>query len=683
MKTTVSQEQINDTAVKLGIPTIPFFQRRIARAYDLVETNKVNEISHDDGLYRVQSQYEDKIYTVELNHGNPNCTCPDNERTIFCKHSIASMMMAFEQEQKASKLTIYDDSKGSRFGRWWITDYDAKKGYIVDRDSEGTLSCPCCSRSTQCKHKKAVRTYIGGDGNGSKITSECGTETAKALQEKLNGNKRVRSHAPRTGGNSHPSTRCDATAYGRTPSAPDYQLDTSDPFQECEKLDIDQIEGRSNGDLAHRLSNGEYVVSYRGIMKLANRHNIDFPTVIKDNKAVIAYAQQGRTARLSGKPVKLYNNQIDTAIELAKRNAARQLLPLPEIKALEKKTQLEVEFDWEKAKAKSLELVPEANLNCIINDLVKTDKLAQKHPSDYSRLEWLLIYDTCLKDNAEFNSNDNNDDNDNGDKTPLSPTDKFAECRDAAKDFTRLSWLRSDMLKDGTLSGDWMDDDFAKLKQACEIDASLFGKELGYWTVELQPNANNPWRYDRRYRFWLTPMSRRCFWCAETEGILPDTFIRWGRYEIKASLCLECSKKVGEGELSKERLVQKFDEVYRAYGGVGRSWRVRSHALIFPDNVETVPSTEAEFIAKCKQAEKESEVDDPAPAPMVEDAQMDGDGKRKLQIDKKRNIVLIDADGTKKSMTFQEVSRTFGSNFILRLTQGIACGGDISTVELD
>ena len=67
-------------------------------------------------------------------------------------------------------------------------------------------------------------------------------------------------------------------------------------------------------------------------------------------------------------------------------------------------------------------------------------------------------------------------------------------------------------------------------------------------------------------------------------------------------------------------------------------------------------------------------------------AQMGADGTavRKLQIDKKRNIVLIEPDGTKKPMTFKEVSLTFGGDVIMRLTQGIQlCGADISTVELD
>ncbi|MBC8459434.1 MAG: hypothetical protein H8D67_15705 [Deltaproteobacteria bacterium] len=413
-------------------------------------------------------------------------------------------------------------------------DYGKKKGYVVDRDSEGTLSCPCCSRSTQCRHKKAVRTYIGGNGNGSKITSECGSSSAKALQDKLNGNNGT----------------------GDT-SSPVHKLDASDPFQESELLDIVQIEGRGNGDLVYKLSNGEYVVSYRGIMALAEQHGVTFlrHTVKSDakrNGTVVAYARCGNNTRASGKPM---NGSFITAVELAKRNAARQLLSLVDIKALEKKAQLEAEFDWEKAKAKCLELLPEANLNSIIHDLVNDGKLEQKHPSDYNRKEWLLIYDAVRKD-AENNGGGDNPSPNNEREA------KFTECREAAKDFVRFSWLKDDMLKEGILSGDWTDNDFAKLKEACEIDASLFGKELGHWTIDIQPNRGK-WAYRRRYQFWLTPMSRRCFWCGNTEGVMPDTFIHcFGRYEVKASLCLKCSQKVGNGELGKDAIVQKFDTLY-------------------------------------------------------------------------------------------------------------------------
>lgn len=228
-------------------------------------------------------------------------------------------------------------------------------------------------------------------------------------------------------------------------------------------------------------------------------------------------------------------------------------------------------------------------------------------------------------------------------------------------------------------------DDIAKLKEACEIDASLFGKELGHWTVEIQPNRGK-WAYQRRWSFWLTPMSRRCFWCSETEGTMPDTFIQWGRYEIKASLCLECSQKVGKGELDKDRIVQKFDELYHAE----------------PSELSAdVPDTADEFIAKCKQAEATVEdttddnsekplrrftafiVDESATAPMVEGAQMDGDGKRKLQMDTKLRTWLVELDGTKTEISCREICEQFNGNIVMQLRSGIDAGGDISTVELD
>ena len=653
MKSTISQEQISQTAVRLGIPDVAFTHRRIARAFDLFETSKVNELSHDEGFYRVHSQYDDKIYTVEVNHGNPSCSCPDGAKTVYCKHMIASLMMAFEQEQKAPVLTVKEMAHNERIKASWVVT-DGNEYTTVWQDLNGKVCCVCGAYyKGDCIHKQLVREFCNA-GNGSKMVNECGSETAKALQEKLNGNN--------------------GTGDIKSPS---HNLDVSNPFEESEQLDIDQIEGRSNGDLVHKLSNGKYIISYHGIMALAEQHDVTFirHTVKSDAKrdgTVVAHARLGNNTRASGKPM---NGSFITAVELAKRNAARQLLPLPEIKAVERKAQLEAEFDWQKAKAKCLELLPEANLNILINDLVNDGTLAQKHPSDYSRKEWRLIYNTCGED-AKTNGD--------GANTPL-PTDKFAECKAVAKHDIRYSWLKDAMLKEGVVSDNWTDADIAKLKEACEIDASLFGKELGHWTVEIQPNKGK-WAYQRRWSFWLTPMSKRCFWCGKsrTESIQPDTCIHWGRYEIKASLCLECSEKVGNGELDKDRLVQKFGEVYRAYGGVGSS------TAIFPDDTHEggvapsepgaeVPDNVDEFIAKCK--EMESEVDDPAP--MVEDAQMDGDGKRKLVMDKKLMTWLVEVDGTKTEISCREICEQFDGKIVMQLRSGIDAGGDISTVELD
>jgi len=75
MKPGISQQEIERTAVTLGLPgNQSFINRRIGRAFDLVNTNKVSEI--DDGIFRVHSQYDaSKAYIVNVNHGDPSCDC--------------------------------------------------------------------------------------------------------------------------------------------------------------------------------------------------------------------------------------------------------------------------------------------------------------------------------------------------------------------------------------------------------------------------------------------------------------------------------------------------------------------------------------------------------------------------------------------------------------------------------
>lgn len=385
MKLGFSQPEIIQTAKSLGLPTDGFIQRRVARAFNLLENNKVTEV--DDGIFRVRSQYEpSKSYIVNVNHGFPSCDCPDGERTIHCKHRIASLLYLHRQSQATVKVT-WDDTENSymKRGRWWVTDYKARVKYIIYRDGKGNLICPC-GRKPECEHRKAIREYLSGrrrvnashannGGNGKKVVNDCGSVEAKQLQDKLNGSN----------GNGDK----------KSPSQP-MQLDLSDPFQECESYDIDQIEGRKNGELAWKLSNGEYVISYRGIMKLAEKHGIEYSVSLNDDtNTVIAKAMNGNE-RVSGKPV---NGSVDTAMELAKRNAARQLLPLPEIKAIEYKAKLESEFDWQRAYAKCVEIVGgKAQVDIIINDLVNWGKLRKDNPSHYNRIEWLLIHEYCQKE---------------------------------------------------------------------------------------------------------------------------------------------------------------------------------------------------------------------------------------------------------------------------------------------
>ena len=384
MKLGFSQQEIIGTAKTLGLPTDGFIQRRVARAYDLVNTNKVSEVT--DGIFRVRSQYEpDKAYIVNLNHGEPSCDCPDGERTINCKHRIAALLYAQKQVQP-QMLTVYDDTKNSYHGRgrWIVTDTKRRAKYIVYREKNGRLICPCPSGRGDCEHKKAIKDYE--DGKETKIVDEfhqsiCGTKRAEAIQEKLNG-QLTKSENSGNGAEKAPSQTM--------------SLDLRDPFQQSEQLDIDQIEGRLNGELVHKLSNGEYVISYKGIMSLSQKHGIEFSSGFNSlTSQVIARARLNGNERVSGK-LPIPNKE--TAIELAKRNAARQLLPLPEIKAVEKKAQLEAEFDWQKAHAKCLRLVPAHNLSVLIYDLTQAGKLREDNPSHYNRTEWLMIYDYCQKD---------------------------------------------------------------------------------------------------------------------------------------------------------------------------------------------------------------------------------------------------------------------------------------------
>jgi hypothetical protein len=226
---------------------------------------------------------------------------------MACKHIIASLYLR-ERERQAKQATQMIIRQRND-GLYCIIDGN----HLVQISTvNGKLRCNCkeCRESRQqadCKYKKAIRNNDGGNGNGTKIKNECGSNEAQELQSKLNSQLDSRNG---NGNGAH--------------KAPSPKLDIDDPFQECEQLDIDQIEERGNGKLVHKLSNGEYVISYRGIMKLAEKHNIEFSVSLDDDtNTVIAKANNGNE-RVSGKEVKIYK-YATTASELAKRNAARQL----------------------------------------------------------------------------------------------------------------------------------------------------------------------------------------------------------------------------------------------------------------------------------------------------------------------------------------------------------------------
>ena len=357
-KLVLTADNLKFACAELGIPddahrkplasvSLANMLRRAARAFDLYHRSKVEHEFTDafrltvtDHTFRVASQYDrQEPYKVKI---KPTpylkalcyayCTCQDwmnysgdqdlPDVNFWCKHSIAALV--------------------------WL-------------------------------HNNNVWLH-NNNGNGKRIVNECGTEEAKQLQDKLNG----QSDSQGNNGN------------GAKKAPSPNQLDLSNPFEESESYDIDQIEGRRNGEVTWKLKNGEVVISYKGIMTLAEKHGIEFSEAVhSDTYTVIAQGRCGTSERVSGKPI---NGLVDTAIELAKRNAARQLLPYAELKAVEKKAQLESEFSWQKAKAKCVELVGDANVSIIIHELVRDGKLRPDNPSHYDRTEWLQIYNACQKD---------------------------------------------------------------------------------------------------------------------------------------------------------------------------------------------------------------------------------------------------------------------------------------------
>jgi len=351
-KLVLTADNLKFACQELGIPDDAHTLRRAARAFDLYHSGKVEHIT--DHSFKVASQNgrQEEPYQVLIKptkYGAYSCcTCEDwmtysgNEDlpdvNFWCKHSIAALVWLHNNNVVCSAT-------------------QGKSGYNHNLPPNKTA-----------------------DNNGRKrIANECGSALASELQDKLNA--QIDSQKNNGNGAQAPSQQ---------------QLDLSDPFQESEQYDIDQIEGRRDGELVHKLSNGEYVISYKGIMTLAQKHGIEFSDGFNSNTSqVIARARLNGNERVSGKlPIPSQT----TAIELAKRNCARQLLPLAEIKAIEHKAKLNAEFNWLYAKAACLKLVPEYNLSILINDLVNAGKLRQDNPSHYDRTEWLMIHEYCKKD---------------------------------------------------------------------------------------------------------------------------------------------------------------------------------------------------------------------------------------------------------------------------------------------
>ena len=271
--------------------------------------------------------------------------------------------------------------------------------------------------------------------------------------------------------------------------------------------------------------------------------------------------------RASGKEVR-FCGLTTTASELAKRNAARQLLPLSEIKSIEHKTKLNAEFDWKIAYEKCIKVAgTKANVDITINQLVTTGKLRQDKKSHYNRTEWLIIYHSFK------------DDDDDGDDSPSSIFDqsvrgsdgwkeKFRECKEIALNDTRFNWIKTDLMRENVLRKAypryWTDQDFDILKRACTLDTSLFNRKIGeHWVIQKEANFNN-WDYSRRYRFWIVTkdtqeLREKCFHCGKAKGQvsqLYDDLIYWERYHIKTVVCSDCLKT------TKEDMTRRFDQLY-------------------------------------------------------------------------------------------------------------------------
>ena len=82
-----SLDLISEVISNLDLPDDYFIRRRVARALWIprcdidVENNTVFSQTLG-GL----------MYHINLDSGSPSCTCPDGDRTIYCKHRIALML---------------------------------------------------------------------------------------------------------------------------------------------------------------------------------------------------------------------------------------------------------------------------------------------------------------------------------------------------------------------------------------------------------------------------------------------------------------------------------------------------------------------------------------------------------------------------------------------------------------
>jgi len=538
MKLVFSQPEIKGTLAELNLPEHSYYMRRAARALDIVNQDKVHFLGED--VFRVDSQFDAKFYHVELNHGNPGCSCEDFKKNgVMCKHMIAATI--YNKESQANQLTIYDDTANSHLGRgrWIVTDPKARAKFIIYRDGKGNLHCPCNRKD--CEHRKAIREYDGGgDGRGRVVENECGSETAKELQRKLNGQSDSQGN---NGNGAHQAPSQD-------------NIDKSSiPFLEADAMDTQQFFNGNNGN-AHRLSNGEYVISIKGIEKLSEKYGIttkplkDYP---KDGYVTVEAFRPD--TKNSCKSTQMYVDGFEIAEAKAKRNSCRMLIPIADIRAVEKKYQLECEFSWEAAYEKCAQIAggkPQCDI--FITELIEKGKLPKKSPSEMNRKDYLILWHEIQDDQS----------NDGGDDSPSS--DQLNECKEVAVNPRRFEWLKSSL---ENLENDGITD-LDLLKRACELDTSLFQREIGeHWTIIKEQNWGG-YTEARLNRFWLVTadtaqLREKCFCCGKTKSQvaqLHDDLILWERYQIKTVVCSDCLKATTKADMT-----ERFRDLYNTSPG--------------------------------------------------------------------------------------------------------------------
>jgi len=337
-KPLVTSDNLKNACSQLGLPDDKHTLRRAARAFDLYYSDKVEHVN--DHTFSVASQYDrnEKPYQVLI---KPTKYLPAGGYA-YC--------------------TCQD----------WMN-------YSGDQDLPDV--------NFWCKHSIAALIWLHKNGNGNgtrRITNNCGSNEALELQNELN----------------HQVT-CQRILENRAKKNVLSNIDPSaKPFLEADTLDANQIL-TGEGSKVHKLSDGSYCISFLGIMHLANKHGIITETLEDTPEGYVTVKAFRPSTKNSRKSVQPVNGSLEVAEGKAKRNAVRMLIPLIDIKTIEHKAKLEFEFSWEKAKRACLKFLLEHCINLIIRDLVQEGYLRQASPSEYNRLEWRLIYETCKREDAQ------------------------------------------------------------------------------------------------------------------------------------------------------------------------------------------------------------------------------------------------------------------------------------------